>query len=156
MFASVEVEGNDSPLHEMTLAERIAADFRHSSVTVGQHPVGLGRAVLSARGVWTIERAQNARNYQAVAVAGSVITRQKPPAAKGFFFLTIEDETGVLNAIVDPKTFEAQRAMMVSEPLLILHGVVQRQEGAVSLKVVRVETFVLTETIRAPESHDFR
>ncbi len=156
LFASVELPQVQSPLDEMTLAERIAADFRHSSVTVGQHPVALARHLLKSQGVVTIEQVQQSHHHQSVSVAGSVITRQKPPAAKGFFFLTIEDESGVLNAIVDPKTFEAQRAAMVSEPLLILHGVVQRQDGAVSLKVARVDTFALRETIRTGESHDFR
>jgi error-prone DNA polymerase len=90
-------------------------------------------------------------------VAGAVIVRQRPPTAKGFFFLTLEDETGIANSIVPPALFERQRAVLVGAALLLLHGVVQQQDGVTSLKVVYAEPCVANDGATVlPASHDFR
>ncbi|MFO0561375.1 MAG: error-prone DNA polymerase [Polyangiales bacterium] len=156
LFNEVDVDPGQSPLPEMSRAERVIADLANASITVGAHPVALVREALSAQGIVSIAEALAMPNHRSVSVGGAVITRQKPPTAKGFFFLTIEDESGILNAIIPPAEFETQRGTMVSEPLLVLHGVIQREDGVVSVRVARVEPFSIRDGMAHPPSHDFR
>jgi error-prone DNA polymerase len=88
-----------------------------------------------------------------VRVAGCVIARQRPGTAKGFVFLSLEDETGIANAIVTPQLFEREYLTLVKEPFLIVEGVLQNQENTISVKTTRVQPLAITkaETI----SHDF-
>jgi error-prone DNA polymerase len=85
--------------------------------------------------------------------AGAVITRQRPGTAKGFVFLSLEDETGIANAIIAPDVFAANKRMIVDEPYLLLEGILQNQDGAVSIKADRVEA--LRGAGPDVESHDF-
>ena len=123
-----------SPLAEMTLAERIAADFHGASLSVGPHPVALLRPQLAEQGALTSQQAGAAPHGTRVRSAGLCIVRQRPPTAKGFCFLTLEDEAGLLNIIVPPAVYEAHRAVLHGSSLLIVDGVLQRQDGAVSVK----------------------
>ena len=146
-------------LAPMSLAERVAADFRASGVTVGPHPMAFARARLDAAGVVRAAALASMRHGSPVAVAGVVITRQRPGTAKGFFFLTIEDETGVANGIVAPAVYEAQRAVMVGSGALVLRGNVLQQEGVTSVQVLRAEPLDADEdavAVDLPPSHDFR
>ncbi|MDP3279435.1 MAG: error-prone DNA polymerase [Deltaproteobacteria bacterium] len=149
-------EYTQSPLQELSHAERIASDFEHMGLTVGTHPLKLARDALAQRQVITIAQALSSPAHRSVSVAGAVITRQRPPTAKGFFFLTLEDETGLLNTIIAPDVYEAQRALMRSAPLVIVHGVVLRQAGVISVRVVRIEALTLQTPFAPAESHDFR
>jgi error-prone DNA polymerase len=88
-----------------------------------------------------------------VRVAGAVITRQRPGTAKGFVFLTLEDETGMLQAIVRPDLFREERAVVVGSGALVVQGRLQRQDGALSVRAERFWT--IPEFERMP-SHDFR
>jgi error-prone DNA polymerase len=67
-----------------------------------------------------------------------VITRQRPGTAKGFVFLTLEDETGVANIIVRPDLFVRERLTIVEEPFLLVDGVLQHQDGVLSIRADRV------------------
>ena len=88
-----------------------------------------------------------------VRLAGAVIVRQRPGTAKGTLFITLEDETGMAQAIVAPKLFHEQRALIVGNPGLVVEGIVENRDGSVSLRAERVWPLpVLTET----PSHDFR
>ena len=71
-------------------------------------------------------------------MAGAVITRQRPGTAKGFVFLTLEDETGIANIIVRPDLFTEQRADIIGAPYLLIEGTLQMQEGVTSVKAERV------------------
>jgi error-prone DNA polymerase len=90
---------------------------------------------------------------QWVRIAGIVITRQRPGTAKGFFFITLEDETGVSNAIIRPGMFEGQRELLVSAPSLIIEGSLQNLEGVVSVKAERITCWGICRT--STPSHDF-
>jgi error-prone DNA polymerase len=81
----------------------------------------------------------NAPDGRRIRVAGMVITRQRPGTAKGFVFLTLEDETGISNVIVRPDLFDRDRMMIVRQPFLIVDGIVQNQEGVLSVRAERVE-----------------
>ena len=74
------------------------------------------------------------RDGQIVKVAGAVIVRQRPGTAHGFVFLSLEDETGVANIIVEPKMFEKKKEALVRNPFLLVQGTLQNQQGAISVK----------------------
>jgi error-prone DNA polymerase len=82
-----------------------------------------------------------------------VITRQRPGTAKGFVFLTLEDETGISNVIIRPDLFERDRMAVVGEPFLLVEGALQNQEGVISVRAERLEG--LRDIPIDPESHDF-
>lgn len=128
----------DSPLADMTLAERVAADFHAATMSVGPHPVALLRSGLREQGIVTSQQASAAHHGLRLRAAGLCIVRQRPPTAKGFCFLTLEDESGLLNVILPPAVYEAHQAVLRSSSLLLVEGLLQRQDGAVSLKADHV------------------
>lgn len=161
LFERVDLPRDEGDfLRPMSLAERVAADHRASGVSAGPHPVSFLRAHLAARGVLRCAELARARHGAPVTVAGVVITRQRPGTAKGFFFLTLEDESGVANGIVAPAIYDDQRAVMVSAGALVVHGNVQQQDGVTSVKVLRAEALsaFTDEAFEVPvaPSHDFR
>jgi error-prone DNA polymerase len=142
-----------SPLRPMTPVERVIADYAGTGLTVGPHPMALRRAELAMRGVLRSTDLSSARHGRRVRIAGAVITRQRPGTAKGFVFLTLEDETGIANIIVRPDLFDRQRLTIVGEPFLLVEGTLQQQEGVTSVKADRVQGFA-GATPETP-SHDF-
>ena len=138
----------------MTPAERLMADYDGTSLTIGPHPLALRRAELALRGVLRAIDLPRGRHGRRVRVAGAVITRQRPGTAKGFVFLTLEDETGIANIIVQPDLFSAHRTVIVGEPYLLIEGTLQIQEGVTSIKAERV--LPLAGGGPEPQSHDFR
>ena len=145
-----------SPLRPMTPSERVMADYAGTSLTIGPHPMALRRQELALRGVLRARDLPLARHGRRVRVAGAVITRQRPGTAKGFVFLTLEDETGIANIIVQPDLFSEQRTTIVGEPYLLVEGTLQIQEGVTSVKADRVLPLIGAEPAPDPQSHDFR
>jgi error-prone DNA polymerase len=131
-------DGGPSPLQPMTPLERTVADYDGTSVTIGPHPMALKRASLATRGILRAVDLPRAPNGRRVRVAGAVITRQRPGTAKGFVFLTLEDETGMANVIVRPEIFTRYRRVVVEEPFVMVEGVLQQQEGVTSVRADRV------------------
>jgi error-prone DNA polymerase len=127
-----------SPLKPMTESERIVADYAGTGLTIGRHPMALRRDELATRGVSRAVDLRTARNGRRVRVAGMVITRQRPGTAKGFVFLTLEDETGVANIIVRPDLFLRDRLVITDEPFLLVDGVLQNQDGVTSVRAERI------------------
>ena len=144
----------ESPLKPMTVPERLLADYAGTSLTIGPHPMSLRRADLALRGVLRASDLPAGRHGRRVRVAGAVITRQRPGTAKGFVFLTLEDETGIANIIVRPDLFSEQRATIVGEPYLLVEGTLQIQEGVTSVKAERLHS--LGGQAPQLDSHDFR
>lgn len=138
----------------MTLAERIIADYAGTGLTIGPHPMALRRSELALRGVLRSVDLPRWRHGRRVRVAGAVITRQRPGTAKGFVFLTLEDETGIANVIVQPDLFDSHRGVIVSEPFVVVEGVLQIQEGVTSIKADRI--VALGGAGPAIASHDFQ
>jgi error-prone DNA polymerase len=143
-----------SPLAPMTPAERLMADYDGTSLTIGPHPMALCRRELALRGVQRATDLPRGRSGRRVQVAGAVITRQRPGTAKGFVFLTLEDETGIANIIVRPDLFTDQRQIIVGAPYLLVEGTLQIQEGVTSVKAERMQ--LLATDSPEPKSHDFR
>src|SRR5439155_564165 len=106
-------DSNACPLKPMTEAERLVADYAGMGLTAGRHPMALRREELATRGILRARDLLTARQGRRVRVAGMVITRQRPGTAKGFVFLTLEDETGIANIIVRPDLFARDRLVIV-------------------------------------------
>jgi error-prone DNA polymerase len=128
-----------SPLRPMDEGEKLQADYAGMGLTLGRHPMALKRDELSRLGVLTASELPNRRGGHHVRVAGMVITRQRPGTAKGFVFLTLEDETGVSNIIVRPDLYDRERTDVVRQPFLMVDGILQHQDGVISVKAEHVE-----------------
>jgi error-prone DNA polymerase len=136
---SVSSAADHGPLEPMTEAERLVADYAGTGLTVGRHPMALKRDTLAMQGVMRAIDLHRARQGRRVRVAGMVITRQRPGTAKGFVFLTLEDETGIANIIVRPDLFARDRLVIVEEPFLLIDGVLQNQDGVTSVRAEVVQ-----------------
>jgi error-prone DNA polymerase len=151
-----------SPLAAMTPEERLVADFHGTGLTVGPHPMAYRRADLKRAGVLSAHGLAQITNGSYVRTAGCVIARQRPGTAKGFVFLSLEDETGIGNAIITPDIMDQHRVVITSEKFLLLEGILQNQDGVISVRVERVaplrdlyspdQTDITDANVR---SHDF-
>jgi error-prone DNA polymerase len=150
-----QAETARSPLSEMTVPERLVADYAGMGLTIGPHPMTFRRHELSMRGVARAIDLPRARAGRRVRTAGMVITRQRPGTAKGFVFLTLEDETGISNIIIRPDLYAAQRLVIVESSFLLVEGVLQTQDGATSIKAERVMKLPGLSSESAIDSHDF-
>ncbi|HVN17502.1 MAG TPA: error-prone DNA polymerase, partial [Dongiaceae bacterium] len=151
-----------SPLAAMTPEERLVADFHGTGLTVGPHPMAYRRAALKRARVLSAHELTQVPNGRRVRTAGCVIARQRPGTAKGFVFLSLEDETGISNAILTPDIMERHRVVVTAEKFLLLEGVLQNQDGVISVRVERVaplreayETEAVDITDAEVRSHDF-
>ncbi|HEX9603216.1 MAG TPA: error-prone DNA polymerase [Myxococcales bacterium] len=142
-----------SPLPEMSVRERTAADLRGAGMTVGPHPVALERERLRRMGVRSAAELVLLRNGQRVRAGGLCIVRQRPGTAKGFVFLSLEDETGISNIVIDPPTFERNRRPVLCSALLVVEGRLERYDGVTSVKGDRF--WSLEDALTLP-SRDFR
>jgi error-prone DNA polymerase len=141
-----------SPLPVMDEHDRLRADYGGMGLTIGPHPMALRRDEMSLRGVLRACDLPQARNGRRVRVAGMVITRQRPGTAKGFVFLTLEDETGVSNIIVRPDLFDRERMTVIRQPFLLVEGVLQHQDGVLSVRAERLHGI---EGSASVDAHDF-
>jgi error-prone DNA polymerase len=142
-----------SPLQSMTIQERVNADYAGMNLTTGPHPMQLLREQLPD--CWRAVDVAQARHGSIVKIAGNVICRQRPGTAKGFVFISLEDETGISNSIVTPDLFEKLRLTITEEPFLIIEGKVQNTDKVVLVKAQRISALA-HEQIAGSASHDFR
>jgi len=141
-----------SPLVPMTYPERIQADFAGMQLTTGSHPMALLRPRLL--GILRAADLPAAKHGNTVRIAGNVICRQRPGTAKGFVFVSLEDETGISNAIVTPPMFEANRLVITEEPFLVIEGRLQHVNGVIHVKAQRIERLQYNPSV-ASRSYDF-
>lgn len=132
-------EDSPSPLAPMDTMDRLHADVRNSGVSVGAHPMHYIRERLDAQGVLAAGDLEQFPGERFVHVAGMVICRQQPPTAKGFVFLSLEDETGISNVIVPPHLFKTVRMTVLQNSYLMVGGVLQNQSGAISIRARKVQ-----------------
>jgi error-prone DNA polymerase len=142
-----------SPLEQMTVEERVVADFSGTGVTVGPHPMAYRREELRALGVSRASDLRNIHNGRWVKIAGWIIARQRPGTAKGFLFLSMEDETGIANVIVTPDVFDSNRMLLVSHPFLLIEGPLQNQDNVIHVRARRIQALSFKGTM--PRSHNF-
>jgi error-prone DNA polymerase len=142
-----------TPLRKMTTDERLAADYMGTGLTIGPHPMAYHREALRQEGILSAEELTQRRSNQPVRIAGCVIARQRPGTAKGFVFLSLEDETGIANIILAPDIFEQNRIIVTRNRFLLIEGPLQNQDGVVHVKAQRIIPLDITSAdIR---SHDF-
>jgi error-prone DNA polymerase len=142
-----------SPLSPMTSEERLIADFRGTGLTIGPHPMAYHRQEMKRQGIRSAIELRNLPNGTHVRIAGAVIARQRPGTAKGFVFLSLEDETGIANAIITPQLFEQDHVIVVHQQFLVIEGELQNQEDVISVKAECVRPLSITRAETA--SHDF-
>jgi error-prone DNA polymerase len=114
--------------------ELTEADYRLTGLSLNGHPMRHVRALLAPNGVRTAREILAMRDGEPVAHAGLVICRQRPGTAKGFVFLTLEDETGTINVVVTPQRFERQALLISRTPLLLVRGVLQVESGVHNIR----------------------
>jgi DNA polymerase III alpha subunit len=142
-----------SPLAPMNHEERLVADFHGTGLTVGPHPMAYRREWLKAMGIRRACELRELPTGKRLRIGGCVITRQRPGTAKGFVFLSLEDETGVANAIIRPDLFHQNRLLLTSERFLAIEGILQNQDNVISVRAERVQPLFVTQAETA--SHDF-
>jgi error-prone DNA polymerase len=153
LLADAEPASEADPLRSMSERERLAADYGTTGITLGPHPLALMRRELARRGVTRAADLAGLEDGRPVRIAGSVIVRQRPGTAKGFVFLSLEDETGIANVIVTPRLFARRRLPVVAEPFLLVEGILQMQDGVISIRAGRIDP--LSGPAPHVPSHDF-
>jgi error-prone DNA polymerase len=142
-----------TPLKRMETDERLAADYAGTGLTTGPHPMAYRREELRREGILSAREIAEHSNNGFVRIAGCVIARQRPGTAKGFVFLSLEDETGIANVIVTPDFFERERVTITRSRFLRVEGTLQNQDGVIHVKAQRVAELDITS---APtRSRDF-
>jgi len=147
-----EMDG-ESPLAAMTHEERLVADFRATGLTVGPHPMQYRRAEMKRMGIYRASDLAHLPNGRRLRIGGCVIARQRPGTAKGMMFMSLEDETGIANAIIAPDLLQKNRVLLISERFLMIEGILQNQDNVIHIRAEKVSPLRVTraETV----SHDF-
>ncbi len=147
-----DMKRETSPLAAMTLTERLRADFLGMELTAGAHPMALLRPRL--KNIWSATALKHTPNGSRVTIAGAVICRQRPGTANGFVFISLEDETGIANAVVLPQLFERDRLIITQEPALKITGRLQNVANVIHVRAERIEPLRESD-LPAQASHDF-
>jgi error-prone DNA polymerase len=126
-------ESGESLLNPMATYETLIADFKGMNLSTGPHPMRLLRQQLTKQGILSSQDLKTTRNKKAVTVAGMVIIRQRPATAKGFLFLTLEDETGFINIVMKPDMMKKFRRTVVNSSVLLVRGNVEHKDGVINV-----------------------
>ncbi|MEE9606275.1 MAG: error-prone DNA polymerase [Myxococcota bacterium] len=154
LFAGHSPGREASPLAEMTPLEETLTDYRRSGITAGPQVMAHLRSLLRARGVLTAAQLRDVPDGHPVRTAGHVIVRQRPGSARGFCFLTLEDETGTSNAILTPKVFRRFRVPLHTASIIEIAGPIQNADGVIHVRVQQLEAVAARDGF--PDSHDYR
>jgi error-prone DNA polymerase len=146
-------ESKAFPLHQMNMSERLVADFSGTGLTIGKHPMVYKRASLRARNVLSSADLRYVKDGEIVRTAGLVIARQRPGTAKGFIFISMEDESGIANIIVTPDLYERERLVVTRSKFIIVEGPLQNPDGVIHVKATRIWS-MFDQTLEV-YSHDF-
>jgi len=153
LLAKVEPRATDTRLPAMSSIEETTADYAATGLTTRPHLMTHLRAKLKEHGVLSARELPGAKHGSWVKTAGVVIVRQRPGTAKGFVFVTLEDETGISNLIVLPDLFQANRALLRTAKILYAEGELQTVDGVTAIKARRFRA--LQPPGALPASHDF-
>src|SRR4051794_11735100 len=145
-----------APVPAMTRVELTEADYRMTGISLAGHPMSHVRQLLEPNGVRSArDLLRNGRDGERVATAGLVICRQRPGTAKGFVFLTLEDETGLVNVVVTPQRFERQALLISRTPLLLVRGVLQVVQNVVNVRAQQFRALQAAVGAEFARRHDF-
>ncbi len=151
--ASLREDSETLPLKQMNTEERLMADYAGTGLTVGKHPMHYRRTELRRAGILSSEELKSRTHGEFVRAAGCIIARQRPGTAKGFIFISMEDETGIANVIVTPDVYERDRLTVTRGKFLLVEGALQNQDGVIHVKAARLSQ--LTHRALDLRSHDF-
>ena len=141
------------PLPKMDTEERLVADYGGTGLTIGKHPMAYRRAELRQQRILSAQELRERQDGEFVRTAGCVIARQRPGTAKGFIFLSMEDESGIANVIITPDLYERQRLLVTRSKFLMAEGLLQNQDGVIHVKAMRLRG--LSDSALELRSHDF-
>ena len=153
LYEGIPGPPSPSPLPSMTAEEALVADCEGTGLTLGPHPMVFHRERLERLRVARAIELPGLKDGRAVRVAGAVVVRQRPGTAKGFVFLNLEDETGLVNVVVPPPLFHRYRLVLVQEPFLYVEGTLEHRDDVISVRAGRIRP-LRSELGRLP-SHDF-
>ncbi len=139
LFFGLPMAADRATFPAMTQDERVTADYQTTSLSLEAHPVALLRPQLKTRGAITARQLLEVPSGRHARLGGIIIVRQRPPTAKGFTFLSVEDETGIANFIIEPRNFERFRQELTATPLVVGSGRVERTGKVVNLKIDHLE-----------------
>jgi error-prone DNA polymerase len=150
---SLREESDTRPLQQMNVEERLVADYAGTGLTVGKHPMHYRRPELRRSNILSAEELRTRRDGEFVRVAGCIIARQRPGTAKGFIFISMEDETGIANIIVTPDLYDRDRLLVTQSKFLLVEGPLQNQDNVIHIKATRLT--ILSDRALEVRSHDF-
>ena len=133
--------------------ERLVADYAGTGLTTGQHPMFYRRPELRRQSIRSSEELQHCKDGEFVRAAGCVVARQRPGTAKGFIFISMEDETGIANVVVTPDLYDRDRLVVTRSKFLLVEGTLQNQDGVIHVKAARLTK--LSDNALELWSHDF-
>jgi error-prone DNA polymerase len=150
---SLSEDSDALPLEQMNIEERLVADYAGMGLTVGKHPMHYRRAELRRSNILSAAELRTRPDGEFVRTAGCVIARQRPGTAKGFIFISMEDESGIANVIVTPDLYERDRLVVTRSKFLLVEGPLQNQDNVIHVKATRLS--VLSDHALEVRSHDF-
>jgi error-prone DNA polymerase len=146
-------ESTTTSLLQMNTEERLVADYAGTGLTIGKHPMAYRRKEMRLEGILCASELAEKIDGAFVKAAGCVIARQRPGTAKGFIFISMEDETGIANVIVTPDLYEREKLVVTRSKFLLVEGRLQNQDGVVHVKATHL--LALSNMILEVRSHDF-
>jgi error-prone DNA polymerase len=141
------------PLQQMNIEECLVADYAGTGMTLGKHPMHYCRAELKRSNILSAQELRTRRDGEFVRVAGCVIARQRPGTAKGFIFISMEDETGIANVIVTPDLYDRDRLVVTRSKFLLVEGSLQNQDNVIHVRAKHLTA--LSDRALEVRSHDF-
>lgn len=144
------------PLPAMSPLERTLADYKGTGMTVGPHLMTYLRSGLANEGVLRAGDLANARDGHWVKIAGLVIVRQRPGTAKGFCFITLEDETGISNAVIVPDMFQRYRALIHTAAILLIEGPLQKVDSVIHVRARRLRALSVPQHVIQQRGNGYR
>ena len=150
---SLREDSEARPLQQMNVEERLVADYAGTGLTVGKHPMHYRREELRRSNILSAKDLRHRRDGEYVRVAGCIIARQRPGTAKGFIFISMEDETGICNVIVTPDLYDRDRMVVTRSKFLLVEGPLQNQDNVIHVKAMHLTA--LSDRSLEVRSHDF-
>jgi error-prone DNA polymerase len=138
LFSGILEPDTSSPLCRMNTTERLVADYGGTGLSVDRHPLFYRRKELQETGVKTAKELSQMLDGENVCIAGCVITRQRPGTAHGFIFLSLEDETGIANAIITPAFYAKNTMTVLHERFVVIEGVLQNKDNVVHVRAEKI------------------
>ncbi|WP_420840425.1 error-prone DNA polymerase [Archangium primigenium] len=142
LFFGMAMDGTPAALPQMNIGDRVSTDFETVGVSLEKHPLELLRPALRKRGAVTAAGLERVPAGRRVAVGGMLICRQMPPTAKGFCFLSLEDETGIANLVLPPDAYARFRKDIHGALFLVGQGTLEKTGKVLNVKVQQLEPII--------------